>query len=182
MRFPLVTLAIVLFAGCDKPRAPEEKDAAPPPAAAPSSPANQAVRDTAPAATDTSAPALDSAVFAVADSVVEQTVAVRWRKEDEIDYRFVVRNKQSGKTREMAGRAAANLDVDPEMDEDEEGTAYSANEFVHEAGDCWFSVRIDMDSTPPERVRTIASSECGAEPDLPLVSVGVMRRRAAAPR
>jgi len=180
MRFPFAALAIVLLSACDKPRATADKAAVPPPAAAPSPAIADAARDTAPVRGDTASEMRhDSAVFTVADSAVEQTVAVRWLKENEIVYRFVVRNKQSGKTREKTGRAVANLDVDPEEDADEEGNGYGANEFVHEAGDCWFSVRIDLETTPPERVRTVASPECGAEPDLPLESISTMRRKPA---
>jgi len=35
---------------------------------------------------------------------------------------------------------------DPEIDEDEEGVAYPAQQYFYETADCWISVRIDIDT------------------------------------
>jgi len=117
---------------------------------------------------------MDSAVFVGGDSVMTQTLHVTWRKSDRIDFRLVVTDLATGDQKRLEGSATASADQDPEMDEDEKGVGYAADEFSMEAGECAFSARIDQDGR--KRAKVVATSGCPV--DLPLETAPILRRLA----
>jgi len=152
MRRPLMLFVALALFGCDKPRAAPD-----PPERASDDP--RAAADSAPPAA-----AVDSAIFVGGDSTTSQTLHVTWRQRDQIDFRYVVTDRATGDPKRLEGRATDSQAGDPEMDEDEEGNAYAADEYVFENGDCHFSARIDQDGA--KRAKAIATAGCPYEVSL----------------
>jgi hypothetical protein len=159
MRRPSMLFVLLALCGCDKPRAA-------PPVAEQGAP-TRAVPDSAPAP-------LDSAVFIGGDSATGHTLRVTWKTSDQIDFRFVLMDRTTGDQKELEGSATDRTEGDPEMDEDENGMSYAADEFSFEEGDCYFKARIDQDGA--KRAKVSASSGCPF--DLPLETAPVLRRLA----
>jgi hypothetical protein len=162
MRRPLMLFVALALCGCDGSRAapdpPERARAAP-----------RVEPDSAPAPA-----ALDSAVYVGGDSTTSQTLHVRWRTSDQIDFRLVVTDLATGDQKRLEGSATDSQAGDPEMDEDEKGTAYAADEYSFENGDCHFSARIDQDGA--KRAKVIASAGCPIE--IPLERSPLLKRLA----
>lgn len=86
-----------------------------------------------------------SQVFDYEDSLVHQILGVNFATEYEIEFTSQFIKKDGSCNFQMKGRAKnINKDLDPELDEDEDGLAYPSNEFIFEEGKCITSVRIAM--------------------------------------
>lgn len=85
------------------------------------------------------------------------------------------KNKRNGKLAVIEGLANSVADADPEIDEDEEGNAYPAQEYIFEKG-CWLSIRVDMEEM--DKLRVIeASCEKVHDKSCPFGSLGILRRK-----
>ncbi|HEU4453405.1 MAG TPA: hypothetical protein VFR81_10105 [Longimicrobium sp.] len=157
MRRPLMLFVLLALCGCDRPRA------APP-----------AAEQDAPARADSAPAPLDSAIFIGGDSATGHTLRVTWKTRDQIDFRFVLMDRTTGDQKQLEGSATDRAEGDPEMDEDENGMSYAADEFSFEEGECSFKARIDQDGA--RRAKVTATSGCPF--DLPLESAPVLRRLA----
>ena len=134
-RSAMLVMLLALY-GCDRSRAANDETAP-----APASPR-----------------AFHSAVYIGKDSATRQALAVTWEKEDEIRFTLIVTTRRTGEQKTLKGRATANLGQDSEQDDDEEGIAYSSDEYWFREGDCHVSVRIK--SGDKTRARVTASAGC----------------------
>lgn len=78
---------------------------------------------------------------------ITQTLIITYIKRGRIAFDLTTSNNRIHKASHLKG--IANM-LDPngdyETDDDDEGNAYSAKEYIYETGDCDLSIRVDVDS------------------------------------
>jgi hypothetical protein len=127
-----------------------------------SRPAAAAVPAPAPLPTaDSSAAApRDSAVYVGGDSTLRRTLSVVWTTPQEIRFHYLVTEAASGREARLSGTATLPPAGDSEEDADEDGNAYTVDEYGYHAGDCDAHVRIDSENPGAPLARVTASQEC----------------------
>ena len=74
---------------------------------------------------------------------LKQNVEVKTLSDSTIRFLLISENKINGKIAKIQGVAKSMTHVDPEIDDDEEGNAYPAKEFIYN-DKCILHIRIDM--------------------------------------
>ncbi len=114
-------------------------------------------------------------VFTFENDTLFQQVEVKFITKNEFSFLLTSKNKQKGKYSQVNGIAKSKNDVDPEIDEDEEGNAYPAQQYIFEKN-CWLSFRVDMQLK--DKLRVIESNcENHHDSGCPFGSVGILRKK-----
>lgn len=94
-------------------------------------------------------------VFIYEDNTVKQTLGVNYKGENLIEFTLNFEKKDGSCKVNVQGVAKnKNENLDPELDEDEEGIAYPSNEFIYEKGKCIIALRIAMKEKDKAIIRT----------------------------
>jgi hypothetical protein len=80
-----------------------------------------------------------------------------------------------GKSSVLSGIAKRLKDQDPEIDEDENGLGYAANEFHFQKDSCYLSIRIAMKKNDKARIMVYNCDNLEV-PDCPLSSIGILKK------
>ena len=106
--------------------------------------------------------------------VAEQRIIIEEIGSNKIRFEYYIRNIASNCNKSISGVAIDHHpDMDPELDEDEEGFGYPAIEYVYEEGGCFLAVRIAMKAKDKIQIQ---ESGCNTANKLcPLTSIGVLR-------
>jgi len=86
----------------------------------------------------------DYQVYSFENDTLSQRIEVSFVTESEIKFRLVCENKKRIQSSQIEGKAKCKIDADPEIDEDEDGNAYPAQQYFFE-NYCWLSIRIDLE-------------------------------------
>lgn len=88
---------------------------------------------------------------------IEQKLKITSKSENEIYFEYTIRNTAENCEITLKGNAVnKNPEMDPELDEDEEGVAYPSIQYIYENGDCYLGIRIAM----IDRDKVVVLSEC----------------------
>jgi hypothetical protein len=103
-----------------------------------------------------------------------QKIEIQYLSKEKISFLLTSENKQNKKIFKIQGTALSIADSDPEIDEDEEGSAYPAQQYIYE-NECWLSIRIDLEEF--NRIRIIEGNcEKLHHKSCPFESVGILRK------
>lgn len=84
-------------------------------------------------------------IFVYEDNYIKQILKVKYINENEILFVIDFENKDNKHKCVLEGKAInKNRNLDPEIDENEEGNAYPSNEFEFKRGKCIVKIRIAM--------------------------------------
>lgn len=93
-------------------------------------------------------------LFKYSDNLVEQTLHVTEQDSSGIKFSLLLKKKDGTCKSQVSGIAVNNYKgSDPEIDEDENGVAYPANEFVYNEGECHIAIRIAMDEMNKAKIK-----------------------------
>jgi hypothetical protein len=154
MKIIFVIIAVLGLTACDQKRQSIDKSTEP-------------TKQTLPMVSNSSG----IATFFAENDVLEQNLHVTWVAPDRIDFLFLVTDKKSRLERELSG-IATSLNGDPEIDEDENGEAYSAIEYWYHNGNCQLAIRIDMKDKLMARTKS-----GGCAQGLSLESVATLKKK-----
>jgi hypothetical protein len=76
------------------------------------------------------------------DMSYKQIVEIKNVSEAEIEFKVNTEDKKSGKSTIIQGIAKRKINVDPEIDEDEEGEGYYSLQYTNSNGECKLFIRI----------------------------------------
>lgn len=122
---------------------------------------------------------LDSAkdsvlIFTFSNDTLIQMIDIEPISNTIIHFTLYSKNKKSQQTAEISGTATCNDTADPEIDEDENGFAYPAQQYLSD-GSCQLSIRLDM--LHMDKVRTVLMNcEEHKHSRCPFESIGLLRR------
>jgi hypothetical protein len=105
------------------------------------------------------------------DSII-QSIDIRFITEKKIQFAIRVVNKISKGTKQLSGIAIREVEGDPETDEDADGYAYSAIEYVHKAA-CELNIRVAMEKRDKVQING-ATCDAQADAHYPFNSLGVL--------
>jgi hypothetical protein len=113
-------------------------------------------------------------LFMGQDKSIKQEAYIKSLSSKKIEFHIFVSNDLEKKTSTIQGVAIDKFDGDPEMDLDEHGEMYPAEEYFYEAKGCLLAIRIDI--LQKDKLRIIESG-CEARHDkaAPFESIGVLR-------
>jgi hypothetical protein len=114
-----------------------------------------------------------STVFVFENETLKQTVELGTFTENEIAFKLTSENKVK-KQRAAIEEVARSAGGDPETDEDADGNAYPAVEYIYRKS-CWLTFRIDWDTKTRMRINEADCSVHG--PDCPFASAGLLMKR-----
>jgi hypothetical protein len=87
-------------------------------------------------------------VYVFENDTIKQSVTLNYLTDIEISFRYTVENKTRQQNAFIQGTAKNEYsEYDPEMDEDEEGVAYFADEFIYSSNGFRLAFRIAEDQT-----------------------------------
>lgn len=111
------------------------------------------------------------------NDTLSQSLALNYTSKHEISFKITSVNKTKNKTSTLtgAGRAHVKLNQDPEMDEDDEGNAYTTIEYHYVEGDCSLSIRIAMDTKDKAKIFEYNCDKFH-DNDCPFASIGVLKK------
>lgn len=117
----------------------------------------------------------DNLVYFFESDTLKQNVEVKTLSDSTIRFLLISENKINGKIAKIQGVAKSMTHVDPEIDDDEEGNAYPAKEFIYN-DKCILHIRIDMLQKDKLIVKEggcamLHDSSC------PFKSLGILRKR-----
>lgn len=113
-------------------------------------------------------------LFTGQDKSIRQKVYIKSVSSKKIEFHIFVSNDLEKKTSQIQGIAIDKYDGDPEMDDDEHGEMYPAEEYFYESKGCLLAIRIDM--LQKDKMRIIESG-CEARRDkaVPFESVALLK-------
>jgi len=98
--------------------------------------------------------------FIYEDNTVKESLSVSYKSDSEIIFSLNLRKKDGTCSVVLNGKATnKNENLDPELDEDEEGLAYPSNEYVYENGECTAALRIAMTAKDKAIVKILGCKE-----------------------
>lgn len=118
-------------------------------------------------------PSSQEEIFIYDNDTISQKVEISYLSGDRIAFKLTSCNKNQNKKSSIEG-VALSRNTDPEIDEDEDGNAYPAQQYFFEKG-CWLSFRIDMEQR--DKLRVI-ERDCGDHRDknCPFHSLTVLKK------
>jgi len=107
------------------------------------------------------------------NDTIKQTLDIVFINKRKIEFKLVVDNKIINNTKQLKGAAIGNVDADPETDEDAEGYAYPAIQYVYGGAKCELDIRVAMEKKDKVQIN---GAICDSIGDIrhPFHSVGVM--------
>jgi hypothetical protein len=98
--------------------------------------------------------------FVYEDNLVKQILGVNYKGENIIEFSLKLEKKDGSCKVNFQGEAKnKNENLDPELDEDEEGIAYPSNEFVYEKEKCIIALRIAMKEKDKAIIKTVGCND-----------------------
>jgi hypothetical protein len=111
-------------------------------------------------------------VYAFENDTIRQRVALNYLMDTVIRFAYAVENKIRLQSSVIQGTAINKYSRnDPEIDQDEEGLAYPADEYVY-SNQCWLAFRIHMET---QALLQIMEADCQPNPYCPLESAGILK-------
>jgi hypothetical protein len=112
-------------------------------------------------------------IYTYENDTLFQKVELKFISEKSISFVLTSKNKQRNKLSKIEGLAKSKVDLDPEIDEDEEGNAYPAEQYFFEKS-CELLIRVDIEQKNKLRV---IEANCENQHDsvCPFTSVGILR-------
>jgi hypothetical protein len=114
-------------------------------------------------------------VYVFENDTIRQRVALNYLTDTVIRFEYTVENTMQKQHSIIRGTAKNKYSgykwYDPEIDQDEEGLAYPADEYVY-SNQCWLAFRIHMQT---QALLQIMEADCQPNPYCPLESAGILK-------
>jgi hypothetical protein len=111
-------------------------------------------------------------IYVFENDTIKQRVALNYLTDIEISFKYTVENKIRQQNVVIQGTAKNEYsEYDPETDEDEEGMAYPADQYIY-SNNCWLAFRIHMQT---QALLQIMEADCLPNPYCPFKSVGILK-------
>lgn len=118
---------------------------------------------------------LSSCTYYFANDTLIQKIVVKNISDTKISFVLMSENIKRELSDTLKGIAISKSDFDPEIDEDEDGNAYPAQEYIFD-GKYRMSIRIDMEDKDKLRVVTSDNVPSKHKEYYPLRSIGILHR------
>lgn len=94
-------------------------------------------------------------IYTYEDDNIKQTLSIVYKNEYEIKFYLQNEKREPNCKQIIEGYAVnENKDLDPELDEDEDGISYPSNEFIFKKGKCLIAIRIAMKEKDKAIIKT----------------------------
>jgi len=113
--------------------------------------------------------------YVFSNDTLIQKVTLEYLSDNKIRFVLVSKNNIRELSDSVKGIATSKSSGDLEIDEDEEGMAYFAQEYIFD-GDYWLSIRIDMDKKDKLRIIVGENYPFKHKEYCPLSSIGILYR------
>lgn len=116
----------------------------------------------------------DNSIFLFVNDTLKQTLKIKIKSENQIEFEFISENTKQNKTYKLDGIASLIEQVDAESDVDEDGNGYFVDEYSYNK-DCSVLFRMDADEFNRATMKT---HDCNLKLSglTPINSIGIMRR------
>ncbi len=117
---------------------------------------------------------LNYSKFAFENDSIMQEIIISKVFKNELHFKILSKNKKRNIISKINGIAYSNSKSDPEIDEDEEGNAYPAEQFNFNESGCFISIRIDMQLH--DKLKIVSECPDYDKINCPFTSLGLLRR------
>lgn len=113
--------------------------------------------------------------YVFSNDTLIQKVTLEYLSDNKIRFVLLSKNNIRELSDSVKGIATSKSSEDPEIDEDEEGNAYPAQEYIFD-GDYWLSIRIDMEKKDKLRIIVGENYPSKHKEYCPLGSIGILHK------